>query len=116
MEGFSKEQKLRQIRRLISSPENSGKNAVSLLLEVATQAGERISFDCVNEFGLSLNTKFFTCEVKLGSLLGPCKATASTKKAARLYAAEQAVEMLKTKDEDTLPLRFSPVRKIDENR
>ena len=110
MEGVSKEDKLRRVCRLISSSENSDKNAVSLLLEVAAQVGEKLSFDYVNEFGLSLNTKMFTCEVKFGSLLDPCKGVDHSKKTAKLLAAEQALKMLKAKGEATLPLKLSPVR------
>lgn len=91
---LSKEQKLRSASQFICSAENHGKNAVCLLLEVAAHVGEKVTFQSAEEHGLSLN-KMFTCEVKFGSLLSPCKAIGMNKKMAKLSAAEQALEMLK---------------------
>lgn len=85
--------KLREINEIVSSPENMAKNSVSLLMEAASQVGETVTFNYVDELGLS-NTRFFICEVKVGRLT-KCKGSGNNKKMAKANAAEQALELIR---------------------
>lgn len=85
--------KLREINEIVSSPENMAKNSVSLLMEAASQVGGTVSFNYVDELGLS-NTRIFTCEVKVGRLK-KCRGSGNNKKMAKANAADQALELIR---------------------
>ena len=105
------DRKLREINEIISSPENMAKNSVSLLMEAASQVGETVSFNFVDELGLS-NTKLFTYEVKVGRLT-KCRGSGNNKKMAKANAADQALELIRdrTAGSTNLPVK-SKVRKL----
>ena len=84
---------LREIKEIVSSPENMAKNSVSLLMEAASQVGETVTFNYVDELGLS-NTKLFICEAKVGRLM-KCRGSGNNKKMAKANAAEQALERIR---------------------
>ena len=89
------DRKLREMREILSYPENRLKNSVSLLSEAAAQVGELVTFNFVDELAIS-NVKLFTCEVKLGRLL-KCRGTGHNKKAAKANAAGMLLEMVKNR-------------------
>ena len=91
---MNKEGRLRIARQIVRSSENEDKDAINLLLEVAAQVDERITFNLSEELGLSFHS-LFSCEVKLSLLPAPCKAFGANKRMAKLNAAEQAIEMLR---------------------
>ena len=103
--------KLREINEIVSSPENMAKNSVSLLMEAASQVGETVSFNYVDELGLS-NTRLFECEVKVGRLT-KCRGSGINKKMAKANAADQALELIRgrTSGSTKLPVK-SKVRTL----
>jgi len=103
--------KLREINEIVSSPENIAKNSVSLLLEAASQVGETVTFNFVDELGLS-STKLFICEVKVGRLT-KCRGSGHNKKMAKVKAADQALELIRgrTVGSTNLPVK-SKVRTL----
>lgn len=103
--------KLREINEIISSPENMAKNSVSLLMEAASQVGETVNFNYIDELGLS-NTKLFTCEVKVGRLT-KCRGSGSNKRMAKVNAADQALELIRERLASSTNLAVkSKVRKL----
>lgn len=103
--------KLREINEIVSSPENMSKNSVSLLLEAASQVGETVNFNYVDDLGLS-NARLFICEVKVGRLT-KCRGSGNNKKMAKANAAEQALELIRSRTggNTNLPVR-SKVRRL----
>ena len=98
--------KLREMNEIVSSPENMAKNSVSLLLEAASQVGETVTFNNVDELGLS-NMRLFTCEVKVGRLT-KCRGSGNSKKMAKANAADQALELIRgrTVGSTNLPVKY----------
>lgn len=103
------DKKLREINEIVSSPENASKNSISLLMEAASQVGETVTFNYVDELGLS-NTKLFICEVKVGRL-AKCRGSGNNKKMAKANAADQALKVIRSKtgDSSTSPHRACKV-------
>lgn len=103
------DRKLREINEIVSSPENASKNSISLLMEAASQVGETVTFNHVDELGLS-NTKLFICEVKVGRL-AKCRGSGNNKKMAKANAADQAIEDIRRRagDPSTIPRRACEV-------
>lgn len=93
------DRKLREINEIVSSPENASKNSVSLLMEAASQVGETVTFNDVDELGLS-NTRLFICEVKVGRLT-KCRGSGNNKKMAKANAADQVLELIRSRVGDT---------------
>ncbi|KAL9956165.1 hypothetical protein ACROYT_G037606 [Oculina patagonica] len=71
-------------------------------MEAASQVGETVIFNDVDELGLS-NTRLFTCEVKVGRLT-KCRGSGNNKKMAKANAADQALELIKSRVGDTTNL------------